>query len=298
MESRSVDLHIPDGWRQAVEALRADRRVRTIVVLGETASGKTTFARYLHGELSRESRAAYLDGDPGQSEVGPPCTVGLRLPAEDPRAGEEVHLRFVGSTSPQGHLLPTLTGVRRLLDRALDRKAERIVLDSCGLVEGPMARELQYHLIDLLQPEAIVALKRGRSLPSLLKSFRRRPGLLLLWLPVSPYAAEKPPDARRQHRRERFRRYFRGAVPGEIALAGLGLQGRVPDPRDPDAWRDRLFALCGIDHFVAALGIARELDPQAGRLRYLSPSCAPDRVACLQLGALRLTPDGEELPLR
>ncbi len=287
LEPLPPDLDIPESWAQAVAGIRADAGLRSVLVIGGTAAGKTTFARLLHRELAEGSRAAFIDGDPGQSEIGPPGTVGLWMPEG------EVHLRFVGSTSPQGHLLQTCIGMRRLLGRARERAAARVVLDSCGLVGGAYAREFQYHLIDLLQPDAIVAFRGEPSLELLLRNFRQRPRLHLLWLPLSPRAAAKPPADRRRHREERFRRYFREAASRELEYSRLGLLGWIPGT--PSEWQGRLCALCGPDQFVRALGIAQAVDPDRRRVRILAPPFPPEQVTTLLLGSLRLAPTGEEL---
>ncbi|HVO85289.1 MAG TPA: Clp1/GlmU family protein, partial [Syntrophobacteria bacterium] len=83
-----------------------------LMVVGASDVGKSTFARYLFRRLcTSSSGVAYLDGDPGQSSLGPPTTMTLALARE----GEEtfppcgpVWRGFVGSVSPAGHMLPVL----------------------------------------------------------------------------------------------------------------------------------------------------------------------------------------------
>jgi polynucleotide 5'-hydroxyl-kinase GRC3/NOL9 len=87
--------------------------------------GKSTFARYLYQRLVIEGKqAAYLDGDPGQSLLGPPTTLTLALgelgePGKHgfPPSGE-VRRWFIGSVSPSGHMLPLLVGAARLVRAA------------------------------------------------------------------------------------------------------------------------------------------------------------------------------------
>ncbi|NIO10390.1 MAG: hypothetical protein GTO40_21240, partial [Deltaproteobacteria bacterium] len=66
-------------------------------------------------------RVGYLDGDPGQSTLGPPGTMTLAV-AENgddtfPPRGR-IWRGFVGSVSPVGHMLPVLTCAARLLGAA------------------------------------------------------------------------------------------------------------------------------------------------------------------------------------
>ncbi len=49
---------------------------RSIMLLGEADTGKTTLAEGLGAFLSKDFRTAAVDLDMGQSRIGPPATVG------------------------------------------------------------------------------------------------------------------------------------------------------------------------------------------------------------------------------
>jgi polynucleotide 5'-hydroxyl-kinase GRC3/NOL9 len=70
-------LDIPPAWDKI--DLREARG--TLMVIGATDTGKSTFAQYLYRRLCADPgrRVAYLDGDPGQSRLGPPTTMTLAL---------------------------------------------------------------------------------------------------------------------------------------------------------------------------------------------------------------------------
>ena len=95
-----------------------------VALVGGLDSGKTTLSRQMMREALGAGRIpAYLDADLGQKSVGPPTTVGLKLirSEEDLDPARMVladACYFVGAISPQGNLLPVVTGVARLLQRA------------------------------------------------------------------------------------------------------------------------------------------------------------------------------------
>src|SRR5215510_7120516 len=95
------------SWQAALDDLR---RARTIMLLGATDTGKTTFLTWLANILlAQEQRLAIVDADVGQSSLGPPTTIGLGVVAAPFQSLQElmpVGLFFVGSTSPRSHLLP------------------------------------------------------------------------------------------------------------------------------------------------------------------------------------------------
>ncbi|GAG69828.1 unnamed protein product, partial [marine sediment metagenome] len=51
-----------------------------IFLLGQTDTGKTTFAKELIKRyLEKNKKVAFIDSDVGQSTIGPPTTIGLKL---------------------------------------------------------------------------------------------------------------------------------------------------------------------------------------------------------------------------
>jgi polynucleotide 5'-hydroxyl-kinase GRC3/NOL9 len=141
-----------------------------LMVVGASDVGKSTFARYLFRRLCRSSTGvAYLDGDPGQSSLGPPTTMTLALA----RQGESTFppcgplwRGFVGSVSPAGHMLPVLTVAARLTGAAKKAGAQVIIYDTTGLVDpsrGGIALKLAK--IDLLRPSVLLAIQREPESP-------------------------------------------------------------------------------------------------------------------------------------
>ncbi len=72
---------IPHSWAMALEELlKIETRPIVAIVLGPIDSGKTSFCTYLTNKLlSGNNKVAVLDGDLGQSDIGPPCTVAYAI---------------------------------------------------------------------------------------------------------------------------------------------------------------------------------------------------------------------------
>ncbi|HZB00998.1 MAG TPA: Clp1/GlmU family protein, partial [Actinomycetota bacterium] len=91
---------------------RAAREARSVMFVGGLDSGKSSLARAVAAYALRLGRSvAYLDSDVSQKTVGPPGTVGLKHIREpDDLTHERMAvpdaIGFVGSTSPEAHLLP------------------------------------------------------------------------------------------------------------------------------------------------------------------------------------------------
>jgi polynucleotide 5'-hydroxyl-kinase GRC3/NOL9 len=209
----SSDLEILPEWGRATEAILASPGV--VVLLGASDSGKTTLARILTDIWSSAGRTVGLvDGDIGQSSVGPPTTIGLALispgfarpPVPDPRS-----LFFVGSTSPPGHFLPHILGTQALVQAASGQGAEIVLVDTTGLIHGSVAASLKWHKLQAIRPRHVLALQREGELEPVLRLIEGQSGLTVHRLPVSSRVVRRSHAARRAFREERFRDYFAAA---------------------------------------------------------------------------------------
>ena len=158
----------------------------TIYLLGKSDTGKSTFCRYLIERFAPVSRVAYLDGDTGQSTIGPPATAGLAIYDTDPVTPAATYLRFVGDISPRGHLLQGLTALKRLQETAREFHPRVCVIDSPGYVGGDAAREYQVSQIELLRPDHLVAIQEQEELSEILAQFRNHPAIRVHRFRVSP----------------------------------------------------------------------------------------------------------------
>jgi polynucleotide 5'-hydroxyl-kinase GRC3/NOL9 len=207
-----------DVWQAGLEVALTARSL--VVLLGATDTGKTTMAVRLAREaMERGLRVGVIDADVGQSEIGPPGTVGLALPdipaasASDWRPSA---LAFVGATTPVGRMLDVVVGARRMADEARRRGAEIIIVDTSGLVRGAVALRLKLAKLEVLQPSTILALRRGRELDPVLRLVPAACRAGLVTLPVPETVRPKPPGLRRARRAAHFLQYLKEARLHEI----------------------------------------------------------------------------------
>jgi polynucleotide 5'-hydroxyl-kinase GRC3/NOL9 len=289
---------IPPGWDELVAGLKGMPEA-VAYVLGATDTGKSTLCRYLVQELSREAITGYLDCDTGQSTIGPPATAGLALFEDGSRQPFRTGLRFVGSTTPSGHLIQEMAGAARLLSLARDSDASFVIVDSPGWVGGLVAAEFHIRLIDILAPSFVVAICRNDELDPILANFHEHPGIRIRTIAPSPYVKTRSRSWRARYRNKKFREYFAGAVSWEIALAGMGFHGRVPETFRKEDWRGLLVALCDPEMMIISLAIVETLDVIRGIIRFRAPVDDLERVSSIQVGSLYLDPElgfREEVP--
>lgn len=287
-------VSISKDWEKFLRELTSGRHMRIVYVLGGSDRGKTTFCRYLAEELSHIYVTAYIDCDSGQASIGPPTTIGLSLRAGG-RAREEVYLRFVGSTTPVGHMLPEIVGAQRLVGKANSFTARRIIMDSSGFVFGPMASEFQFQFIDLIRPDHIVVIRKGDELEDLLRGIEKRRGVQLHYFNSVADVKTRTPRERSEYRSARFTQYFQNASLQTLPYTGLGLHGRVPDLENPDMEElgNRIIALETSEVLTAALGILKSVDAAEKKISFLAPPFNAETAAFIHFGSIYMDKDGE-----
>ncbi len=269
---------------------RAAREAHTVLFIGGLDAGKSTLARATAAYALRLGRTvAYLDADVAQKTVGPPATVGLKHVREPDdltfeRLAYADALGFVGSTSPQDHLLPMVGALSRLRDRANEEGSDLVVVDTSGMVSGIWGQLVKYYKVDLLEPDLVVGLQRGEELDPILGVIERFFGTDVVSLPVHPGVVSTSVEERMAQRERAMARYF------EADLQRFRVKPTVFMPTLPP-----LFDLAQLDRLLVGLSDGHggftglgylEYVPQDAGLRLISPVAEPPKA--LRLGSVRL----------
>lgn len=264
---------------------------RSIMILGEADTGKTTLAGALSSFISKDFKTAAVDLDMGQSCIGPLTTVGWGFAKEgaawDKIVPEEIY--FTGALSPPGSLVPTLAGAKRMMEGALQR-AEKVVIDTTGLVSGEIGTILKQYKIELLCPDIIIALERYGELGEILDGFRAssRPAIFRL---KAPEAARTRTGAQRAaYREQRFREYFVGARLIEASLNKVGM--RYTGSKGGEM-TGRLVSFRDSSHKDLALGIIEAKDEDGTRLIIRTPLSEGARYAAIVVGRVSIAPGSD-----
>lgn len=294
-------LDIPREWEELAFAVLP--RASLIILIGSTDTGKSTLTTYLANQAVRRGyKTAVVDADVGQSDIGPPATIGMGILFDEVKCLGEVPLAdfyFVGSVSPYGRLTEMVVGTKKMVDRAYAFSAQRVIVNTTGLVQGGLGQALKHHKVDLLRPEAIVALQRERELETLLKMWEIL-GYCVCRLPAIPEVYRRSSELRASFRQRRWREFFGGArlrkVPlGRIIVRGAPIFRGMPFGAES---REKIRGLVGQEVLwaeeVEDTGIVvtpdfvrRELLSEAAaflgirRLARLAPDCLAGRVVSM-----------------
>jgi len=278
-------LDVPPAWeRLPVSSWRG-----IVMLIGAPNTGKSTLARYLYHRLCQAGlRTSFLDGDPGQSTLGPPATISLALgnPEEDrfPPSGP-LWRSFIGSVSPRGHMLPLLVGAQRLVDTAFQAGAETLIYDTTGLIDPAQGgQNLKMAKIDLLRPAVVIAIQGDRELEPLLRPLRYSRRTHLVELRPSWSATARDIPARQAHRARQFQRYFAGSQLQSIDWSALAV---MPAPR---FIKHQIIGLENAAGYLIGLGILLEDYPESKRITLLTPLDGFKEVDMLRLADLLVDP--------
>jgi polynucleotide 5'-hydroxyl-kinase GRC3/NOL9 len=277
----------PDpAWRAAVERAGA---ARVTLVLGATDTGKTSLTTHLAARLAAEGRSvAVVDADLGQSDIGPPTTVGLgriRPPLLRLGDAEVLGLYFVGATSPEGHLAGTVTGTRVLTERARQLGFERVIVDTSGLIQGELGRRLKRRKIEEVDPDLVLCLQRADECEHILRDCPAGGRPDIVRLPAATAARRRSAEERRLYRQRSFETYLAAARPVRLDLRRVVLRPPVPALDDCDG------VLAGLEDArqeTLGLGVVRTVEPAARTMVVLTP-VPGSAIAAVRLGSHRLT---------
>lgn len=228
---------IPPEWNSVVDEIIYEEPDE-VMIFGETDTGKTFFSTYLANKMLESGIApAIVDTDTGQSDIGPPGTIGLGVPNSAVALLSEVRARnsyFIGSMSPSGHIPEFLVGMKRMTELGL-KEADLVIVDTPGWVTG-RGRKLQYLGAELLGPDLAIGLQRESELEHLLKIIAGE----VQRIPASENVRARTAHERSTLRRESLAQYFKQSKELSLGLDEVRLErcylgtGIEVDPRSLD----------------------------------------------------------------
>jgi len=217
---------IPEEWCKFAEDLARVKGPIKVIVLGDVDVGKTAFVTFLANMLHYSKRkVAIIDADTGQSDIGPPTTIGIGIMKSPLVFLSELELEdafFIGLTSPSGLLHRSITGIVKMVNKASELGADVILIDTTGWVFDRQARDLKTCKIQVVEPDYVVLLQRNGELEHLVAPFRNT-NISIIRLPASPVVRPRSREERREIRRRIFSEAFKNGREIWINLNKVGV---------------------------------------------------------------------------
>ncbi|MBS7635831.1 hypothetical protein KEJ37_00560 [Candidatus Bathyarchaeota archaeon] len=217
---------IPTSWDEAYEELlTVQTKPAVALVLGTVDSGKTSFCTYLVNKLLNEKRkVAILDGDLGQSDIGPPCTLAYAFVPRhvtDLFNLEAKNAFFVGVTSPSRAAEKVIYGLTLLKSEILSGNSDFVIVNTDGWVEGEDAVRYKAQLIEKIEPSIIYCIQQDEKLKPLIEAVK----LFRTVIIDSPQTIkQRSRDKRRSLRELGYIKYLKNSRVQSIPMSWLKIE--------------------------------------------------------------------------
>ncbi|MEM2102909.1 MAG: Clp1/GlmU family protein [Candidatus Bathyarchaeia archaeon] len=218
---------IPQSWKSAVEkVLATEKKPLIVMVIGKVDSGKSGFCTFLANmALRRKLKVAIVDGDLGQSDVGPPCSIGfgrIAKPIKDLFDVSAEDIYFTGVTTPSGVMDKVIEGLMRMKNEAQEQTdADFLIVNTDGWVEDEEAVAYKLRLIEQIDPNIVVGIQQQDELVPILNNIR-----------IEKISIETPAVVKQRDREKRkilrelgYKKYLKDAKVLAFPLNWIRIQG-------------------------------------------------------------------------
>jgi polynucleotide 5'-hydroxyl-kinase GRC3/NOL9 len=213
---------VPSSWDDAAKEILSLQKPVTVMVVGGMDSGKTSFCTFLANEaVLKKWRTSVIDADLGQSDVGPPSTVGFNFVTEPVKDLFEIDAQdavFVGSTSPSGAINKVTEGLTQLKDRVMEAGVDFLVINTDGWVEGEEAAAYKVRLAEKVGPSAVVGMQRGNELTAILDVLH---GVKVFVINSPQLIQPRSREKRKLLRELSYKKYLKGAKMQSFSLSWI-----------------------------------------------------------------------------
>jgi len=268
---------------EAKEEIRQGQKKLTLFMLGSVDVGKTYTVSSIATRFYEQGlKVAIVDADVGQSDIGPPCCIGMGILEEEIQKLSEVQphsLFFVGNTSPNGCVRECVQGAVAAVKKAKELSADVIIVDSTGWIEGEDAKRFKLSEIKEIDPSFIVVIERDDELEHILLHLTNKK---IIKLRMSGEARSRTREERKALREKSYNKYFRAAKNKVIKLS---LLDTIPEEGTLlGLFEDKSKS----EKEIAGLGILSKLDYKQGEAVVFSPVDTDAKIKRIKTGRVKL----------
>ncbi len=218
----------PPSWERDAKKIISYEKPVAVMVIGGIDSGKTSFCVYLaNWALKKKRNVAVIDADLGQSDIGPPSTIGfghVTAPIMDLFEMEAENAHFVGVTSPSGAVERVVEGITALKSKVLETGTDFLIINTDGWIGGEDAVNYKVRLVERVAPDVVVGIQQEKELTPILIKLKN----------TSVFELDSPPAIRRRSREKRkilrelsYKKYLKGARVHSFPLKWVNIEGTL-----------------------------------------------------------------------
>lgn len=266
---------IPSSWINSIQELLGSQSAPvSAIVLGAVDSGKSSFCTYITNRLVGEKKkVTILDGDLGQSDIGPPSTIAfasVAKPITDLFNLQAKNAFFIGETTAGNATDKMIQGLSLLKKEAFSGNPDVLIINTDGWVEGECAVDYKVRLVEELNPDVIFFIQQKDELAQIFASIQKTRKIIV----ESPTAVKPRDREKRKGLRELgYKKYLRNPRIQSLSLSWVKVEGNESfvlnkshmNARDAN----RIYTLLGMKPLQMA-ELAGKLSVIIGRRRWIS----------------------------
>ncbi len=222
----ALDL-VPSDWVSLYELLKNKSNGYTVMAIGNVDTGKTGLITFLANKLfSDKKQVGIVDADTGQSDIGPPATIGLGTldkPITHLSEAKLIDAFFVGNVTPAGVIDRSITGTYRMVKRGKSLGYDIILVDTTGWVSDRWGRELKIMKYLTIEPDLVVFIEKYKDELVHLKRSLIGLGANILEVSSPPRLRIRSREERRSIRFSLFQKEVEDAREVVISLDSVGI---------------------------------------------------------------------------
>ena len=250
------------------EEIRQGQKPLTLFMLGGVDVGKTYTVTSIANRFYEQGlKVAVVDADVGQSDIGPPCCIGMGILEKGIQKLSEVPLHslfFVGNTSPNGCMRECVRGAVAAVKKAEELSADVIIVDSTGWIEGEDAKRFKLLEVKEIKPSFVIAIEKENELEHILLHLNKK----FIKLRMSREARSRTSEKRKSLREESYNKYFRAARDRVFELSILEW---IPEKGTILGLFDSKSKSENDEKEIVGLGILGKLDYERGKAVVFTP---------------------------
>jgi polynucleotide 5'-hydroxyl-kinase GRC3/NOL9 len=258
----------PTSWDKPVEAiLGLEKRPVVILILGKTDCGKSSLCTYLLNKLiDGKCKVAVLDGDLGQSDIGPSGTIGYAVATRRLAELYDLKLRnafFVGVTSPKAATSKAIEGLVAMKAEILLGQADFVLINTDGFVSGDIAVRYKADLVNALRPDVVIGVQTHDELVPLIANLETPVIVVESSFALKPRTLEK----RKLLREMTYSRYLKKAKLQSYPKSQVTIEPQGAIPKDQESEKGILVSLYGRGTKFLGIGVLREVNQKRKALK-------------------------------
>jgi polynucleotide 5'-hydroxyl-kinase GRC3/NOL9 len=280
------DNTIPKSWLEVVNKFQKSD-YKKILVIGSTDTGKSTLCMFLVNHILKfKESVALIDADIGQSDLGPPGTLGLSMITKPYLQPDNLNVNsmiFIGKTNPSSVTEKIIDGILKLENCIL--KGTSIVINTDGWILDEEAIAYKLRMIKQLETDTTIILDEGNELYNVFE-----PNRSFMRIRVPKFIKTRGREERKKIREHNYKKYLRNAIHRNFSLNGIMIESLL----SKRIQSGEMLGFIDPNGFLIGIGILEHINRKKQILRAYT-NVNDRNVTSIDCGNIRLMYNGTEI---